>query len=68
MRRDHQHPVRRAYKEPVRGRRSAGRQRLRLKDVIRKDIEAKGLKREDATNRNRWRPLTRAADPVIQWN
>ena len=53
MRRDHQHPVRRAYEEPVRGRRSAGRQRLRLKDVIRKDIDAKGLREEDAANRNR---------------
>ena len=68
LRRDHQHPVRRAYEEPVRGRRSAGRQRLRLKDVIRKDIEAKGLREEDAANRNKWRPITRAADPAIQWD
>ena len=50
LRRDHQHPVRRAYEEPVRGSRSAGRQRLRLKDVIRKDIEVKGLKEEDAAD------------------
>ena len=68
MRRDHQHPVRRAYGEPVRGRRSVGRQRLRWKDVIRKDMEAKGLREEDAANRNRWRLKTRAADPAIQWD
>ena len=68
LRRDHQHPIRRAYEEPVRGMRSVGRQRLRWKDVIRKDMEAKGLREEDAANRNRWRLKTRAADPAIQWD
>ena len=68
LRRDHQHPVRRAYEEPARGRRSVGRQRLRWKDVIRKDLEAEGLTEEDAANRNKWRHMTKATDPAIQWD
>ena len=36
--------------------------------MMRKDMEAKGLREEDATNRNRWKQMTRAADPAIPWD
>ena len=67
LRRDPNHPTRRAMEEPVRGRRSVGRQRVRWKDVVNRDMEAKGLREDDAPNRSRWRNATRAADPTIQW-
>ena len=68
VRRDPHHPTRKAYEEAVRGRRSVGRQRLRWRDVVERDMEARGLREEDVANRRRWRRLTRAADPAIQWD
>ena len=68
LRREPHHPTRRALDEPVRGRRSVGRQRRRWKDVVDKDMEARGLREEDAPNRSRWRQYTRAADPAVRWD
>ena len=62
-RREDQSPIQRARKVPVRGRRSVGRQRLRWRDIVRKDMERRGVQEHDAGERSRWRRMTRAADP-----
>ena len=42
QRMDEEDPVRRTWKKPVRGRRSLGRQRIRWKDVVERDIKGEG--------------------------
>ena len=52
----------------VRGKRNVGRPRLRWRDVTRNDMIKLGVQEDDAMNRNRWKKITRAADPAIQRN
>ena len=52
---DEEDPVKRAWKEPLRGRRSVGRQRIRWKGVVERDMKEKGLRVENATDRVCWR-------------
>ena len=66
-RREEDHPVREVMDMAVRGRRSVGRQRIRWRDVLRRDMEALDLRDEDALDRSLWRRKTRAADPNIVW-
>ena len=40
----------------------------KTKGFMKKDMDAKGLREEDAANRNRWRQLTRLSDPTILWD
>ena len=68
VRREEEEPVKRAMGMPVVGRRSVGRQRIRWTDVIRRDMGEVGLEEGDARDRKKWRKLTRAADPAIQWD
>ena len=63
VRREEESWIQKAKKEPVRGRRSRGRQRLRWSDVVKRDMEVKGVQEEDAWDRKRWRKKIHAADP-----
>ena len=47
-RRDKEKPVRRTWGIEVEGRRPRGRPKLRFKDVVQQDMEARGLRRSDA--------------------
>ena len=55
LRMDDEEGVKKALEEPVRGRRSRGRQRIRWRDKVKDDMERKGLVEEDAFDRNHWR-------------
>ena len=68
IRKEEDEPVKKAMMAEVRGRRSVGRQRIRWRDVIRSDINKLGVQEEDAIDRKKWRKITRAADPAIQWD
>ena len=35
---------------------------------MKKAMEAKGLREDDAAKRNRWRQLTRSSDTTILWD
>ena len=67
IRRDDDEPVKKAMMMPVRGRRSVGRQRIRWSDVVSRDMNKAGVQDDDAMDRNRWKRMTRAADPAIVW-
>ena len=67
IRREEEEPIRRAKDMPVIGR-SVGRQRIRWMDVVNRDMGEVGLEVEDARDRKRWRKMTRAADPALQWD
>lgn len=67
-RREDYEPVKKAMMMQVTGRRSVGRQRIRWRDVVGRDMNNLGIQEEDAMDRNRWRRITRAADPAIQWD
>ena len=64
MRRDQENILRRVWFTPVEGRRSRGRQRIRLKDVLERDMRAAGVRENDWYNRANWRRRCRAADPT----
>ena len=66
-RREDDKPVKKAMLMPVTGRRSVGRQRVRWRDVLKRDMNELGCREEDAKDRSRWKRITRAADPAIQW-
>ena len=53
---------RRAYETPVKGKRSRGRQKLKFRVVVQSDMN----RIDDGTSkdRNEWRKVCRAADPV----
>ena len=55
--------VKMAWVEPVRGRRSRGRQRIRWRDRVKDDLERRGLVEEDAFERNHWRKSIRQPTP-----
>ena len=63
VRMDEEENVKRAWLEPVRGRRSRGRQRIRWRDKVSSDLEKRGLVEDDAYERNSWRRRIKAADP-----
>ena len=52
-----------AWDESVTGKRSRGRQKLRWSDVLKKDMEVKGVREQDTRDRGKWKKRTRAADP-----
>ena len=66
-RREDDEPVKKAMLMPVTGRRRVGRQRVRWRDVLKRDMNELGCREEDAMDRSRWKRITRAADPAIQW-
>ena len=68
IRREDDEPVKRAMMMPVRGRRSVGRQRIRWGDVVKRDMNKVGVQDNDAMDRERWKRMTRAADPAIVWD
>ena len=68
QRMDEEDPMRRAWKKPVRGRRSVGRQRIRWKDVVKRDMRRKGLRVENTRNRVYKRQHVIAADPLVRKN
>ena len=53
----------RAWEEPVRGRRSRGRQKIRWRDKMKDDMEHRGLAEEDALDRKEWRRRIRQPTP-----
>ena len=55
--------VRRAWDEPVRGRRSRGRQRIRWRDKVKDDMVRRGLVEGDAFDRGHWRGRIRRPTP-----
>ena len=55
IRMDENKMVKRAWNEPVRGRRSRGRQRIRWRDGVESRMRELGLTEEDANNREKWR-------------
>ena len=68
IRREDDEPVKKAMMMPVSGRRSVGRQRIRWRDVVNRDMNKVGVQMDEAMDRNRWRRTTRAADPAIVWD
>ena len=63
-RREPENGVRRAYETPVKGKRSRGRQKLRWRDVIARDMKQNRIEHGAWKDRNNWRKVCRAADPV----
>ena len=63
LRMDDGEGVKKAWDEPVRGRRSRGRQRIRWRDKVRDDMERRGLVEEDAFERRYWRMCIRQPTP-----
>ena len=63
LRMDGEEGVKRAWEEPVRGRRSRGRQRIRWRDKVKDDMERRGLVEEDALDRRYWRRKIRLPTP-----
>ena len=55
--------ARSAWDENVTGRRSKGRQKLRWRDVLKKDMGTKGVREQDAKDRGKRKKRARAADP-----
>ncbi|XP_064089918.1 uncharacterized protein LOC135203915 [Macrobrachium nipponense] len=55
--------VKRAWEEPVRGRRSRGRQRFRWRDKEKEDMERRGLVEDDAFDRGQWSRRIRQPTP-----
>ena len=68
MRREEDDPTKKARNMPVEGRRSVGRQRIRWMDVVKRDISEIGLEEDEVWDRGKWRKMTRAADPALQWD
>ena len=63
LRMDDEENVKKAMIEPVRGRRSRGRQRIRWKDKVKDDMLKRGLVEEDAFDRKLWRRHLRQPTP-----
>ena len=57
-------PVKVAWRSQAEGRRSRGRQRVRWRDVIERDLRLLGLQKQDAEDRTYWRQHIRVADPI----
>ena len=67
-RRDDDSLIRKAFDLGIEGRRSRGRQKLRWRDVIERDMKAMDIEHTDVHNRQEWRRRTRAADPIGRWD
>ncbi|XP_064121793.1 uncharacterized protein LOC135226281 [Macrobrachium nipponense] len=63
LRMDDEERVKRAWEEPVRGRRSRGRQRIRWQDRVKEHMERRGLVQDDAFDRRQWRRRIRQPTP-----
>ena len=63
LRKNEDDVVRQAWKEPIKGKRSRGRQLKRWKDGLRERMEELGLKEQDAQDSNKWRRGIMATDP-----
>ena len=63
---DEEEPVKKAMLMPVTGR-SVGRQTIRWKDVLKRDMNKLGLQEENAMNRKRRKHFIRVADHTTQW-
>ena len=68
VQRDEDDLIRNVKEMAVEGRRSRGRQRIRWRDVVERDMTRFGLEQEEAFDRNLWRRKTRAADPMGRWD
>ena len=56
-------PIKKAWNEPMRGKRSRGRQRLRWREVMERELKSVGLREEGAEDRGESRGRIRVADP-----
>ena len=54
--------IKKVWKEPVRGKRSRGRQKLRWRDVIAMDMNKKAVTEKDTGDKKEWRKI-QATDP-----
>ena len=62
LRKEKEDVVKQAWEEPVRGKRSRGRQLKRWKDGLRERLEELGLREQDAKDRQRWKRGIMATD------
>ena len=65
LRKNEEEVVRQAWEEPIKGKRSRGRQLKRWKDKLRERLEELGLKEQDAQDKQKWRRGIVATDPQI---
>ncbi len=64
IRRGDEYVGKRVMTSQVEGRRRRGRPKLRWKDKLKEDLEAKGLGEEHARDKTRWKTLARNSDPI----
>ena len=64
MRREPESAVRRTYETTVKEKKIRGRQKLKWSDAIQRDMEQKRIADGTWMDRNQWRKLCRAVDPV----
>ena len=55
MRREEEDPVKVAWRHPIEGRRTVGRQRIRWRDIVERDLRVLNLREEEAQDRIYWR-------------
>ena len=67
-RRDEDSLIRKVHDMGIEGRRSRGRQKIRWRDVIGRDMKALDIEHIDVHNRQEWKRRTRAADPIGRWD
>ncbi len=67
IRRGDEYVGKRVMTSQVEGRRRRGRPKLRWKDKLKEDLEAKGLGEEHARDQTRWKTLARNSDPIYKW-
>ena len=65
LRKNEKEVIRQAWEEPIKGKRSRGRQLKRWKDGLRERLEELGLKEQDAQDRQKWRRGIVATDPQL---
>lgn len=63
LRREEDNPVKKAWREPIKGKRSRGRQRIRWRDGVERDMRELNLTEGDAQDRVLWRQRIQVADP-----
>ena len=64
MRREEEDPVKVAWRHPIEERRTVGRQRIRWRDIVERDLGVLNLREEEAQDIIYWRQRTRATDPT----
>ena len=65
QRKNEDEAVRQVWEEPIKGKRSRGRQLKRWKDGLRQRLEELGLKEQDAQDRQKRRRGIEATDPQL---